>query len=239
MKLIVRSIIAIIVLLAAVASVSSLTLAQQEKPIVLAPLAETGDAALDGPYVELVQPAGDVVEAGEAAGPLAVEAAAKVYLPVITRPALTVVANGNFESGNTGWTVSSTFNRTVIRTSFAPNTATPHAGAWGAWLGGLNSESTSLQQQIAIRPGTSYLAYWHWIGSADVCGYDYAYVKVNGVTAHAYTLCSSTATGGWVKKVVNLSAYAGQTVTVRIQVSNDSSLNSNLFLDDVTFQATP
>jgi hypothetical protein len=39
--------------------------------------------------------------------------------------------------------------------------------------------------------------------------------------------------------VVNLSAYANQCVTVQIRVTTDSSLNSNLFIDDVAFQSTP
>jgi bacillopeptidase F (M6 metalloprotease family) len=52
-------------------------------------------------------------------------------------------------------------------------------------------------------------------------------------------LSSSTKTGGWVTHSVNLSAYAGQSVTRQIRAETDSSNKSNLFVDDVTFQATP
>ena len=51
-------------------------------------------------------------------------------------------------------------------------------------------------------------------------------------------LCSSNNTGGWVQKSINLSAYAGQTVTLQIRAATDGSLNSNWFIDDVSFQST-
>jgi hypothetical protein len=53
-----------------------------------------------------------------------------------------------------------------------------------------------------------------------------------------YDLCSSTDTGGWVQNVVNLSAYAGTTVTIRIEAECDVSLNSNLFIDHVEFSSS-
>lgn len=53
-----------------------------------------------------------------------------------------------------------------------------------------------------------------------------------------YDLCESTHTGGWAKHVINLSAYAGQSVSLQIRAETDSSLNSNLFIDDVSFQTS-
>ena len=161
-----------------------------------------------------------------------------VYLPIVNRAAVTQVANGNFEHGVTGWTVYSAKSRNVIRTSFSPNTVTPLSGAWGAWLGGMYGEITHLEQSITIYGGTAYLAYWHYIASSDYCGYDFARITVNGTQVEQYDLCTTANTNGWRKHVVNLSAYAGQTVTVRIRVTTDNSLNSNLFLDEMSFQAT-
>jgi hypothetical protein len=37
---------------------------------------------------------------------------------------------------------------------------------------------------------------------------------------------------------INLSAYAGQLVTLQIRVETDSSINSNLFIDDVSLQSS-
>jgi len=169
--------------------------------------------------------------------PIEAQADIKIFLPIIIKTQLTLV-NGNFESGNTGWTVSSTHSFIVIRQSFAPNNVPMHGGSWGAWLGGDDNETTSLQQQVSIPASAPYLAFWHWIGSGDACGYDKATLSVNGAVVHQYDLCYLTSTSGWVKKVVNLSAYAGQAVTLRLQTQNDSSANSNLFVDDVAFQAS-
>jgi hypothetical protein len=36
--------------------------------------------------------------------------------------------------------------------------------------------------------------------------------------------------------VINLNAYAGTSVMIQIGSENNSSLNSNLFIDNVTFQ---
>ncbi|MBI5564768.1 MAG: hypothetical protein HY870_07735 [Chloroflexi bacterium] len=120
-----------------------------------------------------------------------------VYLPIVNRSAVTQVANGNFESGVTGWTVYSVKSRNVIRTSFSPNTVTPLSGAWGAWLGGMYGEITHLEQSIKIYAGTAYLTYWQYIASSDYCGYDFARVTVNGTQIEQYDLCTTANTNGW------------------------------------------
>ena len=82
------------------------------------------------------------------------------------------------------------------------------------------------------------MSYWYWIGSADSCGNDYFRVKIGASTVYTHNLCSSTATGGWVNKKIDLNAYAGQTVLLRFEVTTNGSNNSNMFLDDVSFVAT-
>lgn len=169
------------------------------------------------------------------AAPIETQANKKIFLPFIFKFQFPL-ANGNFEGGKTGWAVSSTHNLNIITQSFAPNNVPIHGGGWGAWLGGQNSETTTLQQQVTIPANAPYLTYWHWIGSGDICGYDKAAILINGAIVHQYDLCSAQNTPGWRKKVANLSAYAGHTVILQLRVKNDSSVNSNLFLDDVTFQ---
>ncbi len=106
--------------------------------------------------------------------------------------------------------------------------------------GGDFNEIAYIQQQVIVPTGSPYLAYWHWIASADSCGNDFGGVIINGSTVvDAYNLCTSTNTGGWAKHVVNLSAYAGQTVSLQIRAETNGSLNSSLFVDDVSFQSSP
>ncbi len=149
------------------------------------------------------------------------------------------VQNPGFEQGPLYWTEYSYQGWDLIINSGFPGSVSPHTGSWAVWEGGDYYEVSYIQQAITIPGSTPYLAYWHWIASSDACGYDYGGVIINGSTVvDSYTLCSSTNTEGWVKHVVNLGAYAGQTVQVQIRCETDGSYNSNLFIDDVAFQAT-
>jgi hypothetical protein len=164
----------------------------------------------------------------------------RVYLPIVLREAGAApggIVNGDFEAGHSGWTEYSSHGWDIITQSFAGG-VTPHGGAWAAWLGGDYDDISYLQQQVTVPGSAPYLAYYHWIASADSCGWDYAQVRINGTTVQQYDLCTSQSTGGWVRHTVYLGSYAGQSVTLQIRVETDSSYNSNLFVDDVTFAAS-
>ncbi len=163
-----------------------------------------------------------------------------IYLPLTMRsygcnPA---VPNGNFESGPTVWTQSSKLGWPLIINAGFPGTVKPHSGSWAVWLGGDDNEIAYIQQQLTIPSCAPYLAYYHWIASEDACDYDFAGVIINNTTVvDVYDLCADKNTGGWVKHVVDLRAYAGKTVQLQIRVETDGTYNSNLFVDDVAFQA--
>jgi hypothetical protein len=115
----------------------------------------------------------------------------------------------------------------------------PYGGSWLAWLGGDDDEVSYIEQELTVPAEAFGLTYWHWIASFDECGFDFAWVKVDGVIVDQYDLCTAADTGTWVLHEVDISAYAGQTVTLRIQVDTDADLNSNLFVDDVSFDILP
>lgn len=167
----------------------------------------------------------------------------RIFLPLINRDAGSggggLVPNGDFEQGATVWTQSSSNGRQQIRNSFAPNSVTPYSGAWGVWLGGAFDEQGHIQQTVTVPAGAPYLYFYNWIGSADLQGFDFGYIVINGTPVATVDLHSGANTSGWVKRVTNLSAYAGQLVTLRIAVTTDDSFNSNWFIDDVGFQSTP
>jgi hypothetical protein len=125
-----------------------------------------------------------------------------------------------------------------LNSGFPPG-VTPHTGSWLTWLGGADLEDAYIQQNVTVPASAPYLAYWHWIGSDDFCGFDFATVEVNASPVDIYDLCTSTNTGGWVKHVVDLSVYSGQAISLRIRVTTDSSFLSSLLVDDVAFQSTP
>jgi hypothetical protein len=53
-----------------------------------------------------------------------------------------------------------------------------------------------------------------------------------------HDLCLAQNTGGWREHSVDLSAYAGQYISLQIRVENLPHTFSSLFVDDVRFQAT-
>ena len=136
------------------------------------------------------------------------------------------------------WTEYSTHGWDLIVQSF-PGSVTPYDGTWAVWLGGEYDDISYIEQQVTVPTVNHHMSYWHWIASADACGFDFGGVLVNGTVVNAYDLCSTRNTGGWVQHVVDLSAYAGQSVAIQIRVETDGSLNSNLFIDHVTFQSNP
>lgn len=150
------------------------------------------------------------------------------------------INNYSFESGRLNyWSESSTqgFHLVGTRGSFrAP--IYPSHGAWMAWLGGANSDSSQIAQSVVMPAGPSSLSYWYYIQSSDGCGYDYGYVQLTAgsttYTLRAFSLCTSQATSGWHKDVIALSpVLGGQTVVLRFRSTTDSSLISSFFVDNV------
>jgi subtilisin-like proprotein convertase family protein len=146
------------------------------------------------------------------------------------------IQNGNFESGSTAWTEYFTGGIDIIRTSF-PGTVAPHSGSYAAWLGGVYDATRYIRQTVAVPSSSPTLTFYHWIASAESgCNYDLAYVRVNGSNKDTLGLCSSNNTGGWVPRSINLSGYAGQNISLEFRSVTNSTLNSNWFIDDVSFQ---
>ena len=159
--------------------------------------------------------------------------------PTSTPEPGTGVINGDFEQGTTGWDEYSTHGwDLIVSTSGLPSYVAPHSGDWAVWLGGDDDETSRVGQQVDVPSGDPYLTYWHWIDSADLCGYDWAGVDINGTTVDEYWLCTTADTGGWVERTVNLGDYAGQSVLLTIYSITDGSLNSNLFVDDVSIHSS-
>ena len=171
---------------------------------------------------------------GATATPAATPTAAP---PPSTCPNL--LKNPGFESGAVNWTQSSTKGYALIctATSCGASPATAHSGSYFSWLAGANSEASQISQVVALPAGQkTTLSFWNRIISTDTCGYDYGYVRVvaNGVTTNVKTfnLCTSTQTSSWVKTTVDLSSYAGQTVTLVFRATADSTQISSFFVDD-------
>jgi len=166
----------------------------------------------------------------------------KTFLPMIMKPAGTTppdpILNGDFELGHVAWSEYSELGWAIILES-EDLPLLPHGGSWAGWLGGDFDDTSQVYQTVVVPAGRSYLHYWYWIGSNESCGYyDYFRVAANSTVVMTQDLCATNNTGGWVENSIDLSAYAGSSVILVFDVRTNSSNNSNLFLDDVSFEVT-
>ena len=155
----------------------------------------------------------------------------------VTPVGLANFLNPGFEQGAANWTQYSLHGATLIMLA-SDTPVSAHGGSWITWLGGLDSEVSQVSQSVTISSAAPYLHFWYWIASEDVCGYDFFRVKVNNSIVGSINLCEGNNTGGWVEAIINLSAYVGTGKTVLFEVTTDVSLNSNLFLDDISMFAS-
>lgn len=159
----------------------------------------------------------------------------------IAPPTQVALPNGNFEQGRTIWQEFSTHGWPLIVHQGPNPTDLPvpaHSGVWAAWLGGGDNETSYLQQTVTVPATAPYLRFWGWIDSGDVCGYDFAFIRINNITVKTYDLCWATDMSGWGEDAIDLRSYAGQAVTLQVRVETDSSLASSLLVDDFLFSSS-
>lgn len=166
-----------------------------------------------------------------------------VYLPLVATaqgPVVgTGIANGDFEAGRTAWTEIPNGGIVGLIREISPSAFTqPHSGRWLAFLGGDYDQTDAIEQAIIVPASASKLIYWHHISSSDSCnGPDKGTVLINGVALVTRDLCAGKQTNGWELQTLDLSAHAGQTITLRFEVVSDSNFPSRLYIDDVGFAA--
>ena len=139
------------------------------------------------------------------------------------------LGNPGFESGSAPWTATN-----GVIGAFAGQTA--HSGTRFAWLDGYGTTHTdTLQQSVTLPSGcSSYtLTFWLHIDSAETTTstqFDKLTVKVGGTTLATFSNLNKAT--GYSQKTFNLSAFAGQTVTLLFTGTEDSSLQTSFVVDD-------
>ena len=160
--------------------------------------------------------------------------------PVAEKTISAGIQNPGFENGSDGsWTEYSALGYLplIVDSTELPPGVTPHNGAYAVWLGGGEGETASITQTVAISANAPTLGYWAWISSQDTCQRDFGKIRINDKDVSVFSLCDQTNTKGWVKRFVDLSAYAGQEVALQFRAETDANgLNSNLFIDDVSLE---
>jgi kumamolisin len=139
-----------------------------------------------------------------------------------------LIGNGGFETGSASpWTASS---GVVDNGSSEP----AHSGSWKAWMDGYGSAHTdTLSQTVTIPAGCkATFSFWLHIDTAETgsTAYDKLTLTANGTVLKTYS--NVDAASGYTQRTFDLSAYAGQTVTLKFTGTEDSSLQTSFVIDD-------
>jgi len=145
------------------------------------------------------------------------------------------IANPGFESGAASW--SSTAG--VIGQNAPREPA--HSGSWDAWLDGYGRAHTdSISQSVTIPSGcSSYtLSFWLHVDSSETTAttaYDKLTVSLGSTTLATYSNLNKGS--GYVQRSFDVSAFAGQTVTLSFRGVEDASLQTSFIVDDTSLTA--
>ncbi len=145
-----------------------------------------------------------------------------------------LLGNPGFETGTASpWTATSG----VINNS---SSEPAHSGSWDAWLDGYGSAHTdTLSQTVTIPAGCkAAFSFWLHIDTAETGGtaYDKLTVQANSTTLATYSNVNAAA--GYVQKSFDLSAFAGQTVTLKFTGTEDASLQTSFVVDDTALNVS-
>ncbi|MFB7645399.1 putative Ig domain-containing protein [Streptomyces sp. NPDC056085] len=110
-----------------------------------------------------------------------------------------------------------------------------HSGSWKAWLNGYGTTHTdSLSQSVTIPAGChATLSYYLHIDTKETTtttAYDKLTVTAGSTTLASYSNLNKNT--GFAQKSFDLSSYAGQTVTLKFNGVEDSSLATSFVIDD-------
>jgi subtilisin family serine protease len=121
-----------------------------------------------------------------------------------------------------------------------------HAGAYSAWLGGVNNSDDWIWQTMFIPQNVTRvtLSFWHMQDSEEkYCGWDYFWIGFYDAQWRSYLTellwqDGRATTSGWVRKEITLrdeqlDAIRGRQVHLAFQIKTDHSGPSGIRLDDV------
>jgi subtilisin family serine protease len=144
------------------------------------------------------------------------------------------LGNPGFEVGSAPWTATA-----GVIGSFAGQS--PHSGTRFAWLDGYGTTHTdTLSQSVTIPAGcTATLTFWLHIDTAETTTttqFDKLTVQMGTTTIATFSNLNKAA--GYQLRTFNVSAFAGQTVTLKFTGTEDSSLQTSFVIDDTALTAS-
>ncbi|THB81076.1 MAG: hypothetical protein D3926_03885 [Desulfobacteraceae bacterium] len=162
----------------------------------------------------------------------------------------TLVSDGSFENGpppSSAWTA---WGNTVCGGPITDPTVSwsipAYHGTYASWFGGYcnNTDPVSsyVQQSIQVPADASILTFYanyYRVDSDDPAAPDYLWVKADGTTIFTRELKTANNTyPNWIREVVDISAYRGQTVTLRFEVGSAGTDTGNALVDYIEICTT-
>lgn len=150
-----------------------------------------------------------------------------------------LLANGSFEAGPSGWTQSSAAGFALVGQD------NPHAGSFGAFLGGVDAADDELGQDLQLPSGPvtlSLAARWSLSTEESAGVFDtmaFTLVRPDGSTIALATVDNTAEPGLWRQLRVLLPNVTGPSFRFRVRAQTDSSNPTAFFLDDVSLLACP
>ena len=139
------------------------------------------------------------------------------------------LANPGFESGGAAWTATA-----AVIGQNGPNEPA-HTGTWDSWLDGYGQTHTdTVTQSVTIPAGChASLSFWLHIDTAETTTTtqaDKLTVKAGTTTLATYSNLDKNT--GYTQQTFDVSALAGQTVTISFSGTENSSRQTSFVIDD-------
>ena len=167
-----------------------------------------------------------------------------------TTQTVQLLLNSDFDSGAVNWIESGAGYPIVLSTSDPtyPIPVTPHSGVYAAWLGGVDGATRHIRQDVAVPAGATNVEVvgMRWIATEEtslITDWDTYTVTIRNtggtVLETVASLGNTDAADAWISWGGPVSgSYAGQTIRVQVESTQDSIDNTNFFTDTVVLRAT-
>ncbi|MEY9945719.1 putative Ig domain-containing protein [Kitasatospora sp. GAS1066B] len=140
-----------------------------------------------------------------------------------------LIGNGGFETGSAApWTATSG----VINSDMSSEPS--HSGSYDAWLDGYGSVHTdTVSQTVKIPAGCkATFTYWLHVDTANTNSTADDTLVLQAGSTSLQTFSNLNAANGYTQHTVDLSAYAGQSVTLKFTGSESGNGQTSFVLDD-------
>ncbi len=169
--------------------------------------------------------------------------------------------NGDFELGVSGWSASSVNGYRGIYAETDPewtaafqSSISANSGVYAIWFASCQGvdEAAAVWQRIVVPPNTRTLSFFSLPLSRESTSAgrqcnspDRGSVLIDGVQVDELRLCEKLDSEGnplipgWSRRSIDITPYAGRTVTLRFAFESDIEFASNWLVDDVALSTTP